>query len=408
MKYFKNTELAKLYNVSEKTVRNWIQAASEGRLDLQLYEKNDKPYVANISKNTLIIEGLVEKGKKFKNKRGYKTISPSPKFYKTFNTKQIFDIISNLTIHRELPLKYSYLDGGANYWDKYVHRLSSESQPNMLTSTVKLLSMNTDDLERLLGTRRQVNVVDLGPGNGLPIKELLTHLQKLGRLKRYIALDISKEMLEIAEKNINEWFRGDVKFEGYIRDFGHERFDDLFAEDYSGNDEDIPINLVLLLGGTLCNLRSPDQTLQAINSSLGLDDLIIYSTKLDTANSRRFFDFNISQKSQELTPRHRLTLDMLNIDDSLYDVEQFYDETRRARFISIRLKVALSIEFKLANGTRCLDFKKDDSILLWRYWHQNAIDIIKQFDKNDFDLQIAAKSEDQEYLLLLSRIKHSS
>jgi uncharacterized SAM-dependent methyltransferase len=405
MKYFKNTELAKLYNVSEKTVRNWVQSASEGKLDLQLYTVNAKPYVANTSLNILAIEQLVQKGKKYKNRRGFKTISPTPKFYKTFSPKQIFDIISNLTVHRELPLKYSYVNGGANYWDKYVHRLSNEQSPNMFTSTVDLLSTNFDDLERLLGSHKQVNVIDLGPGNGLPVKQLLAHLHEIGRLKRYIAIDISKEMLGIAEKNIKDWFNGGINFEGYIRDIGHERFDDLFAEDYAGNDADVPINLVLLLGGTLCNLRSPQQALQAISSSIGLQDLMIYSTKLDTPNSRRYFDFNISHDSEELTPRHRLTLDMLNIDESLYEVEQYFDKDKQARFIGVKLRVALSIEFKLANGVRCVELNKDDTIVLWRYWHQNAIDIIRQFDANDFDLQLATKSEDQEYLLLASRIK---
>jgi hypothetical protein len=214
-------------------------------------------------------------------------------------------------------------------------------------------------------------------------------------------------MLDIAERNISEWFDNTIRFESHVRDFGHERFDDLFATDNAGNNDDVPINLVLLLGGTLCNLRSPDQALQAINDSLGLNDLIIYSTKLDTANSRRYFDFNISHENQELTPRHRLTLDMLDLDPSLYEVEQFYDSSKKARFIGIKLKVAVSIEFNLEHGVRHIEFNKDDSILLWRYWHLSAIDIIDQFDRNDFDLQIARKSENQEYLLLLSRIKRS-
>ena len=65
MKYFKNTELAKLYNVSEKSVRNWIEATKKGKLQLQLYEGGSKAYIANTTKNTLMLEDLVEKGKKY-------------------------------------------------------------------------------------------------------------------------------------------------------------------------------------------------------------------------------------------------------------------------------------------------------------------------------------------------------
>jgi hypothetical protein len=96
---------------------------------------------------------------------------------------------------------------------------------------------------------------------------------------------------------------------------------------------------------------------------------------------------------------------MLNINDSLYEVEQYYDKGRQARFIGIRLKVAVTIQFKLPNGIRSVNLNKDEHILLWRYWHQNALAIIKQFDENEFDLQLATKSQDQEYLLITSRIK---
>lgn len=407
MQYYKNTDLAKLYNTSEKSVRNWIQATLDGKLDLQLYKVNDKYYIANVTKNTVLIEQLVEKGKKYKNSRGIKVVRPTQKFYDTFSSKQIFDIISSLTIHRELPLKYSYVDGGATYWDKYAQRLLDEHGPNMLNSTVNLLDSNIDHIESILNTHKKVNVIDLGPGNALPIRNILEYLISKDKLDRYIALDISKEMLVIAEENIKAWFGETINYEGYVRDFSHERFDDLLAEDFARGDDDLPVNLVFLLGGTLCNLRSPNTALQAINASLGVNDVMIYSTKLDTPNSRRFFDFNISAEAQVLAPRHRLVLELLGIDDSLYEVEQLFDQEKQARLICVKLKVAVSIEFQLARGVRRIELNKGESILLWRYLHQNALNIIDQFDQCDFNLQQAIKSYDQEYFLLTSKIKLS-
>src|SRR5687768_3577091 len=104
MKYYKNTELAKLYNVSEKTIRNWVQSAQENKLGLLLYEKNGKSWIANTSKNIEIIEKQVKRGKKFKNGRGLKKITPSKEFYQLYDNKQILDIISNLAVHSETPL----------------------------------------------------------------------------------------------------------------------------------------------------------------------------------------------------------------------------------------------------------------------------------------------------------------
>lgn len=402
MKYFKNTELAKLYHISEKSVRNWIEAAEAGKLDLQLFEKGDKKYIANTSKNTLVIEKQVEKGKKFKNTRGFKTVTPNAKFYKIFSQKQIYDVLANLTVHHEMPLRYTYVDGGAELWDKYAERLSEEETPNLLSQTIDLLDANSDQLNQLLGDRK-VNVIDLGPGNGLPVRNLLTNLVEKKRLNRYIAIDISKEMLQISEDHTKKWFGDKVRFEGYVRDFSHERFDDIIATETSN---ELPLNLVLLLGGTLCNFRSPQQSLQAINNSIGLNDLFIYSTKLDTPNSRRYFDFNISAGEKGLAPRHRLPFDLMGIDPSFYEVDQFFDTEQKARFITIKPTVDIRLTLKVSSGERQVELLKGEPILIWRYWHQDLIDVVTQFDQNEFDLMQISRSKDREFLLVMATIKH--
>jgi len=404
VKYFKNTELAKIYKVSEKSVRNWVQATLDGKLDLQLYENDGKSYIANTPTNATHIKRLVEKGKKYKNKRSYKVIEPSPEFYETYDTKQIFDIISSLTIYSEVPLQYSYVDNGATYWDKYTERMATE-ESNMLVGTKQLLESRLGDIDYLINGHKQVNVVDLGPGNGRMVQELLSHLLETGRLNRYIAIDVSRKMLDIAEHHIKEWFGDRVKFEGHIRDFSHERFDDLFAEAYEGDDENIPLNIAMLFGGTLCNMRLPSQSLQAINSSLGLNDLFLYGTKLDTPNSRRYFDFGFENKPRPLDFLFRVVIDKLNLKEPLYEIYQLFDQEKQGRFIYIKPTVDLSIEFKLAKGTRRVHLHKGEPILLWRYWHQKTLDVINQFDQTGFDLMQATKSNDQEYILLISKIR---
>jgi SAM-dependent methyltransferase len=384
-------------------VRNWVQAAQDGKLDLQLFEQNGKLCVANTTKNTTLIQNLVEKGKKYKNRRGFRVVTPTKEFYDSYNQQQILDIISNLSIHNEIPTQYTYVDGAAKYWDDYANRLNTEQTPNILTKTVELLDVAGPNIDRLVDEHRKVNVVDLGPGNGLPIRSTLARLLSLGKLNRYIAIDGSKEMLEILEDNIRKWFGDAVKFEGYVRDFSYERFDDLFVDDYKIKDA-VPVNLVCLIGGTLSNFRSPERALHSINSSLGLDDLFIYTGYLDTPNSRRYFDFNTSRPNQKL--RSELILGLLNIHESFYEIEQIYDEAKKARSGSFRLKIDLSIKFELGNGgVRYVELQKNTPILLWRHWHNSSTDLIEQFDKNGFDLMLATKTRSQEYLLLASKIK---
>jgi uncharacterized SAM-dependent methyltransferase len=407
MKYFKNTELAKLYNVSEKSVRNWIEAAKQGKLDLQLYKKDDRSYIAMMPKNTALIEQLVQKGKKYKNTRGYKLVAPDPHFYETFNSKEIFDIISNLDIYREIPLQYSYFNGGASGWDTYVQKLSQEKTPNILANTIELLDLNKAYIDGLLEDCDRVNIVDIGPGNGFPVRKLLEHSLATGRHSRYIAIDISRDMLDIAERNIRSWFGDKVNFEGHVRDIDHERFDDLLAVDSFSHDETVR-NVVLFFGSTISNFREPSQPLYAIHESMGKNDLLIFSKQLDTNNARRYFDFDTELESASLlSPRGRFMLELLNIDDSLYDVEQFFDEEKMARRIQVRLKVALSIELQLEGKARIVSFNKGETILLWRHNHQDTIQTIEQFCASGFELLQAMTSTDRECLLSISGIKTS-
>jgi hypothetical protein len=405
MKYFRNTELAKLYNVSEKTVRNWIQAAKQGKIDLQLHEKDGKHWVANTTKNNALIEQQVKQGKKFKNTRGFKVISAPPKFYETYNKSQILDIISNLTIHKEIPIQYGYVDGGADSWDNYANRLIEEDTPNILNQTIDLLDMHASYIDRVIGSERTVNIVDLGPGNGLASRSTIARLLEQGRLNRYIAIDISQDILDIVEKNIHDWFGGRVAFEGHIRNFNEERFHDLFVQDYTGDDK-TPVNLVFLLGGTLSNFRLPEHTLQVVNSSLGADDLLFYSGYLDTPYTRRYFDLS-GAYNQDDQQQSGLIPSFLHMDETLCEYRQHFNEEKRCRVKQLIPKLDLELNFDIDGRIWRVELPKGHPILLWRHCHYNSLDIVSMLDRNGFDTMQATKSIDQNYILVASKIKLS-
>lgn len=404
MKYFRNTELAKLYGVSEKSVRNWIQAAQTEKIDLQLYEHNSKWFVANTSKNTAVIEELVAKGKKYKNTRSVKHVVPSSELYKICDEKQLYNLISELDIHREIPHQYSYLSQGADHWDKYTYKLLGEKLPNSLTNTIRLLDLSEEYLRSLVQNYSGINIIDLGVGNCLPVRKLLTNLKDMHLLKRYVGIDTSPDMLAIAEANINTWFGRSVNFESNLRDISYDRFGDLVVADSFDNHRDHVANIVLFLGGTISNLRDPDQALLTIKNSMGRNDMLIITRKLDTPESRRFFDFTVTEE-QELSLKERYMLDLLGIEQAFYSVEQFFDKSTMSRKIQVRLRVDLTIKFTLNGKTRIVSISKGDSILLWRSDHQTLDETVQQLDRTGFEVLQAAKSPDRQYSLYISRIK---
>lgn len=398
MKYFRNYELARLMHVSQSTVGNWVSASLRGKADLQLYEQDGKHYIADTAKNLAVIEALVKERRKFLNTRSLKAVTPSPKFYERYKPEQVVDIIANLQTYRELPLQYSYFDGGAEHWDEYASRLYKDTAPNTLTRIVQQLDLSLAPIEHLIGTHKQVNVIDIGVGNGLPVKSFLAHLLDKGVLNRYIGIDDSDDMLAIARRNLTQWFDGRIKVETHSRDITREGFYDLVIKDYLARGPEIPLNIVVLFGGTLANLRAPDDTLRLINKCMAAGDLLLYSFKLDTPNSRRFFDVPFDTQ-------FRMPLDLMNIDPSWYEVEPYFDEERKCRVIRIRLNLTVSITFDLAERKHVVEIGKDETILIWRARHQNVEDITVQFDRTGFNVLNLNKSRDNEYVLLVSEIK---
>jgi uncharacterized SAM-dependent methyltransferase/transposase len=406
MTYFKNVELASRYNISESTVRNWVKIAKEGKLDLTLSEHKGRSYVANLPSNIPIIERLVEENKKYRNSRSARTVTPKKEFYTLFSQSQIYDIVRSLEIHHEIPRQYNYFDGGADEWDNYTNELASEDVPNLLNRTISLLSDNQGYIDKRLTKYKQINVVDIGVGNALPVKDLLAHLLELGIMGRYIAIDISPEMLSIAKNNIDNWFEGQVDFEPHQIDITFERFAPVFAEDYLQKGAKDTANLILFLGGTADNLRVPDDAFRTISESMNPNDFLIYSNKLETEEMLpEWFEYEAKPGKLTLAERHRLVFDLLNIDESFYDVEVGFDKKNCQRYTRTRLKVALTLKFDFEDGERLVELEKGDTILLWRSWQMTAKDAAEQFDRTGFYVLHSSQTEDHEYILTISEVK---
>lgn len=396
MLYFKHSELVNKYHVSLKTVHNWIDAAKQGKLSLELYEKGSRTYIANKPSNIETVEKLVEQGKKYRNARFHKTVTPKPEFYDIFSKRQIFDIVSNLTLHREIPRQYNYFNGGALNWDALQRKLYANNKPNNLTNTVELLDTNSHILDSLIGTRKRVNVVDVGIGNAMPTRKLLEHLRNRELLNRYIGIDISESMLDIAENNVKEWFSGALRFERHVRDITFERFDDVLLDDMLDKEADDTVNIVLLLGATPINFRFFKDALSVVYASMSQDDILVYTGKPDTEESRRYFNLINDPTGQTvLSPNYSYMLELLGISKDLYQPEVGYDDIKRMRYVRVRLNMPITINFSYKNISRNVQLNKGDTILLLRVWHMSVSESISQFESIGFTLLQSGLSADR-------------
>lgn len=401
MKYFKKSELVKLYGISDKTARNWVTAAEQGKINIELCFVNGKVYIADTVQNERELKELAERSKKYQNKLSRRIAKPTNLFYEIFSDAQIVDIINGLEKYNECPLYYHYFGRGAEYWDAYLQKLYTAGISNYLTATIELLGLDLPYMLDATSKYEFVNLVDVGVGNGLAAKKLLAELLETGRLRRYIGIDISPYLLEITGRNIKEWFGEKVSFEQHVKDITYERFPEIIARESFANDASKTLNLILFLGGAITNFRDPDQAVKTIRDSMSKNDVLITSIKLDNEKSRRFFDFNIDSDRNILPDHHKLILDLLGIDENCYEQEQIFDEQLKSRFIQVRLKVALSIEFEIGKFQKAIEFRKGELIRLCRILHFTDREVIDIFERNGFAMLRSAKSKDEEFMLLV-------
>jgi hypothetical protein len=86
-------------------------------------------------------------------------------------------------------------------------------------------------------------------------------------------------------------------------------------------------------------------------------------------------------------------------------MELKFNEEKRARSISCIPSIDLTIKFELPHGTRYVELRKGQPILLWRHWHKDAIDVINQFDQSSYDIMHVLRTVNQEYMLSVLKIK---
>lgn len=325
-------------------------------------------------------------------------ISPKLDFYKLYDNEQVADIVYSLENFQEIPHKYTYFNESAALWDRYAKRMAGEEQPNSLTSTIRLLRLNHGYLKDLLGNKR-VNVIDIGPGNAMPVRGLLESLSKDNQLDTYKAIDISREMLSLAHDNVTRWFGDKMAFEEYVLDIGSDSFRSQLSQlTHSSN----TTNVVLFLGGTIGNVRSPELVYKKIHDSLNSRDVFILGLKLDTINSRKYFNFT---EGVDLPEMEASILKRLNILPDYFEVEKGYDEVKKERYIRIRLKQDITIRFSFGGNEKDVKLRRKETILLWRYWHYDNLSILEQLSKAGFVMLHTSLTADEETLVVIARTK---
>jgi SAM-dependent methyltransferase len=354
--YDTNTEIANTFNVSKTTVTRWLESATDGKNNLQIDKRDKKVYVLKNEHNYAEMKKLKEEGMKYKGSTNYVEVSPKPEFYEIFSTREQIEIINLLNTKKTIPLKFSYFGKGADMWNEFYLNSLKHGIYDEITFTDQLINQVTDFLMSRVKNYSKVNIIDIGTGNGYPLKNLIEKMISNKIMGKYIAVDISEAMLEIAGKNINTWFDKKVVFVKYKRDIENDILSDILFE----NKDKDTINFIFMLGGLMGNIENYTRVLENISYSLGEYDLFTQISLINTENRKTDFS---SLSNKNLT--HFLTPKLLNIDIDKCDFSGRYDEKNSSRIGFFTPDRDYKINF-VVNGVHAEVFlNRDQEVKIW-------------------------------------------
>ncbi|MCH2247152.1 MAG: L-histidine N(alpha)-methyltransferase [Crocosphaera sp.] len=286
---------------------------------------------------------------------------PKAQFYESFSPKEINNIIQGLSENREIPFKYFYKEKMAKVWDNSVKNnyLSSNSTTQ---SDIFLLENSFNFIEQQQEQFDLINLIDIGPGNSYPVKQLISQLDEKGWLNRYIGIDISQDILNLSKKNIKNWFPN-VDYKGYILDFEENDFREIIKENNIHKKGLKIINILVYLGETIGNHVKPLNVFKNFRNSLDKEDILMLTFSLKLPNDNPEFNCknHISYNAYEYF------LELLNIKAEDCEIIGGFDHDTGRYFTKILFHQDYVLDFKIEEKKRQVFLKKGETIQIYRY-----------------------------------------
>jgi uncharacterized SAM-dependent methyltransferase len=366
MDFYRNSDIAREFNVSNTTVMRWIDGALEGKNNLLVENDGKKVRIIKNQHNLIEIQKLREEGVKFRSGVTYANIKPDLDFYNSFSESEIVEMIIDLQLRKEVNLKYSYKAEGAEIWNNF-YNIHSEDQTYLVPDKIKkLLSHIFDLLIQRIPEGTKINIIEMGPGNSKPTIDFLTRLNSLNLLNKYIVVDISDQMIEISRDSFKKALPK-VDFESYNYDIERTKFDKIFFDLKNSSNTKVT-NVILNVGGTIGNNRNMFEVLRNFQSGMSIGDLLLVSNAIYKPTPiPAMLNFKL------LHQQHTWILRRMGFDVDLCEFVNKIDESQNAKIQSLRLDKDYTLEISLNNRIHSIDFLKGVEIDVWRQ-SRNSLD----------------------------------
>ena len=327
-------------------------------------------------------------------------ISPHKQFYKIFREDEIVEIISDLKFKRQIKLKYRYFQEGSDYWNKFYF----ESPVTQVLSDLKNIVLN--NLLYFVSDSKLVNIIDIGPGNGYPVKDWLEKLNDLEILNSYFCVDISKEINDLVEQNMQKWLPAMPvhKYQADIEQTDIAKF--LIKSKFHNQIEPSKIsNILLLFGNTICNFTDRVEVLKNLTRSMDINDLLVISYSTDIDSNKLFHQYTNHSNSKTHNNLCTWIPKILGFDCNNKNLFTEYDDKIKAKIKYLKLTKNYILNINLFNQEIKIYFTQGEKISLWKHYLINENQIEKEFGEVGLELVFKQYDLQKSIAIVACRIK---
>ncbi|WP_066380333.1 L-histidine N(alpha)-methyltransferase [Anabaena sp. CA = ATCC 33047] len=328
------------------------------------------------------------------------TAKPSSEFYSVFSPAEVLEIVHALEVRREIPLKYSYKGRGAKIWHDFYLKYIIPTWYRTSNVEIDLLKQNFAYLNGNYQSCEKLNIIDVGAGNSYPVKAFISRLKKLNIIKKYVALDVSEELLKVASSNFKKWFPA-IDFASQAIDIENNSIPPDLWKNPTDNENDKIANIFLHLGVTIGNHYHRTKVFDNFKNSMSKNDLLVFTNEIG-ANSawdgrvRGGCDYHAGQIYEWLKK---------NMGFRYEDCQLLrkYDSVTDSVVANIKLLQDYTINFNYQGIEKNVTISAGEEMTIWRHHKHEIPELIQELEQAGLEIVHYTTNKYQSHIMVICR-----
>ncbi|MEH2057387.1 MAG: L-histidine N(alpha)-methyltransferase [Nostoc sp.] len=329
------------------------------------------------------------------------TAKPSSEFYSLFSEEEVLGIIDALEVKREIPLKYSYKGRGAKIWDDFYLKYIIPTWYRISNVEIELLKNNFKYLDDNIKSSEKVNIVDVGAGNSYPVKKFIQRLNKLDKINKYVALDISEELLHVSRNNFRKWFP-QVDFISSTIDIENSCIPKILFQNQANLEIDDTPKIFLHLGVTIGNHQNRDQVLKNFRDSMGKNDFLVFTN--ETGSNSQWDGKVRGGCKYHVEEIYGWVKNKIGIKSEDCELVRKYDLTTDSVVANIKLLHDYTINFSRMGIDKKIEISEGEEITIWRHHKYEMPKLLQEIERSGLQLLHYTTDKYKSHIMVICKV----